>query len=222
MTPTRADGFVPIASYAGIGDGRTVALVALDGRVDWWPMPSLDAPPTFAAVLDPAHGGYVELAPDVPFEVSRGYIGESNVLATTFHTDAGEVRVTDALTVGRAGRLPWGELARRVEGVSGAVPMRWTVAPGSRFGSARPWIETRKGSVLLHAGDQHVALRHREVGRPAVHGNRVTGRFTTQPGSRGSSPSPAPTTSRCSSPRPRRSTRASTVRWRAGRTGRSR
>ncbi|MFL6139454.1 MAG: glycoside hydrolase family 15 protein [Frankiaceae bacterium] len=184
--PERVDGFAPIGGYAGIGDGRTVALVALDGCIDWWPLPTIDSPPAFAAILDPAHGGYVELAPDEPYEVSRRYVGDSNVLETTYHARSGDVRVTDALTVGRAGRLPWGELARRVEAVGGdAVPMRWAVVPGTRFGSAAPWFETRQGSVLVHVGDQHLAVRCRHVGSPVVRDGRVSGRFVARSGERG-------------------------------------
>jgi hypothetical protein len=33
-------------------------------RVDWWPVPVLDAPPVCAALLDLQHGGYFSLAPE--------------------------------------------------------------------------------------------------------------------------------------------------------------
>ena len=54
----RVDDHVPIEDYAVLGDGRSVALVAIDGRIDWWPVPVLDSPPVCAALLDPAEGGY--------------------------------------------------------------------------------------------------------------------------------------------------------------------
>src|SRR3954454_11926383 len=55
----RVDGSVPLRSYAAIGDGRTVALIARDGRIDWLPIPSMDSPAVFASIIDAEHGGYI-------------------------------------------------------------------------------------------------------------------------------------------------------------------
>src|SRR3954454_13030998 len=137
MTAERVNGFAPIGGYAGLGDGRTVALVARDGRIDWLPVPALHAPPVFAALLDPENGGRLSLCPRGPFTVERHYRGDSPILETIFQTDQGRVRVTDALT----GPQSWTELVRRVEGLDGHVPMTWSVRPGTRFGAARPWTE---------------------------------------------------------------------------------
>lgn len=179
----RTGGFVPIECYAAIGDGRTVALVATDGQIDWWPVPTMDAPPAFAAVLDPDHGGHIALHPDEPFSTSRRYVRDTNVLETVFATESGQVRVTDAMSVGRSGRLPCNKLIRRIEGLTGHVRMRWDVAMGNRFGTARPWTESRRGQLLLHLGDQHLALRAFEAGPPQVELDRVSGDFTTSAGS---------------------------------------
>ncbi len=175
------DGYAPIESYAAIGDGRTVALVSADGRVDWWPVPALDAPPTFAAVLDAKHGGHIALAPTGEYTASRRYLRDTNILETTFTTERGSVRVIDCLPFGRSGRLAWSELARRVEAVRGEVEMRWEIVPGTQLGTAEPWIQDRQGAMVIRVGDDQLAVRHFDVGVPACDGHRVSGVFTPTP-----------------------------------------
>lgn len=151
-TAYRDAGYAALRGYAPIGDGRTVALIARDGAIDWLPLPYLDSVPVFGALLDAANGGRLELCPEAPFTTTRRYVGDTNVLETTFVTESGEVRVTDALNVGVAGRLPWSELGRRIEGLTGRVPMRWRVAPGTCFDTAAPWTRsTPHGTVLRSA-----------------------------------------------------------------------
>jgi GH15 family glucan-1,4-alpha-glucosidase len=147
----RKDGFAPIGSYAALGDGRTVALVAADGSVDFMSLPSLHSPTTFAAILDPGKGGRFVLAPKRSFEASRRYLGRTNVLETTYRTGDGVVRVTEALTLQDGGLLPWVELARRIEGMEGSVELEWRMEPRFDWGRQSPRI-VRRGDALLADG----------------------------------------------------------------------
>lgn len=152
------DGFAPISGYGVLGDGRGVSLVAEDGAIDWWAASALESTPVLSAILDPAGGGRFTLRPDAPYTLRRRYLSGTNVLETEYETDAGVARVTDSLNVGAAGRLPWTELARRVEGVSGEVTFRLELALGTGLGVWSPW--SASGSRRqLHAGPTMVALR---------------------------------------------------------------
>ena len=94
-------------------------MVAGDGSIDWLPLPELDSPSVFGAVLDAERGGRFALAPELPYTVERRYLPDTNVLETVFSTDGGSVRVTDAMTVPAAGLGPLRELSRRIEGLAG-------------------------------------------------------------------------------------------------------
>lgn len=180
----RTDGYIGIEHYAAIGDGRTVALVADDGRIDWFPVPNLDSPPPFGALLDRKHGGRIELVPLSAFSVRREFVSGTNVLTTTFRTDSGTVRITDSLNTGVAGRLPWVELARRIDGLDGTVEMAWNVAPGTMLGTASPWAyETEHGTVLRVDG---VTLAVRTLGIDDVHvgDQNIHGTFVSAQGTR--------------------------------------
>jgi GH15 family glucan-1,4-alpha-glucosidase len=182
--PERTDGYADLRSYAPIGDTRTVALVARDGRVDWWPIPDLDSCPTFAAVLDARNGGRLELAPAGPATTTRRYLPGTNVLETTHVTASGTVRVTDALNTGVAGRLPWSELARRVDGVAGRVPMRFAVAPGTCLNASSPWAHDTVHGTVLRVHDVTMAVRLLGEADIDVTDQAVHGTFTSRPGSR--------------------------------------
>jgi len=183
-TPSSA----PIEDHAALGDGRTVALVDRHGTIDWLPLPGLDDAPVFARLLDEQNGGCVELAPVAEHTMTRRYVPDTNVLETRYETEHGVVRVRDALVTGVAGRLPWAELVRRVEGVEGRVVMQWRVAPGIAFGTRSPWIDDRDAERgIIRAGDLSVGIVTGNVGTPdpVDHSpaDAIGARFRTSPGS---------------------------------------
>ena len=178
----RTDGFAPIEDYAVLGDGRSVALVASDGSVDWWPIPTIDSPPLCAAVLDPEEGGFFLLAPSGAFDVARRYLPGSNVLEMIYRTSSGSCRVTECLTTGLGGRLPWSEYGRRIEGLSGRVDMIWELRPGNRFGRACPSVTLEHGTPIVTVEDQMVGLVLRGADNPSINQHSVSGAFTVGAG----------------------------------------
>jgi GH15 family glucan-1,4-alpha-glucosidase len=182
--PRRTDGYAPIGDYAAIGDARSAALVALDGSIDWLCQPRFDSPSVFAALLDAHSGGRFALSPEVPFEAERRYLPETNVLETTYTTAQGTVRVTDAMNMHVSGPLPWTELARRVEGLSGSVPMRWIAEP--RFGWGRDGGRTgwRRDVPVLSCEGLELAVHSWDAGEPVEGAGSFEGRFEAREGRR--------------------------------------
>jgi GH15 family glucan-1,4-alpha-glucosidase len=183
MIGERIDGYAPIAAYGAIGDGRTVALVARDGKIDWLCLPDLDSPSVFGALLDSERGGHFALEPESVSETSRRYLPGTNILETTFTTAAGVVRVTDAMTLPTAGLSPYRELARKIEGLAGEVAVRWRVEPRFGYASAATRIERRAGVPIAMAGRDAIAVCSFAAGEATTSNGTIAGEFTARAGS---------------------------------------
>jgi GH15 family glucan-1,4-alpha-glucosidase len=175
--PQRTDGYAPIADYAAVGDGRTVALVALDGSVDWLCLPDLDSEALFASLLDARRGGRFALAPDEPFEAERRYLPGTNVLETTFSTGSGKVRVTDAMTLPDGRLAPFRELVRRIDGISGRVSMAWRAEPRFGYGERPAEFGLRNEIPVASAGSDALAVLAWDAGEPVLENGAVHGKF---------------------------------------------
>src|SRR6187200_2175598 len=172
-----ARSYVPIRDYAAIGDGRTVALVARDGSIDWLCLPELDSPSVFAAALDADRGGRFTLEPEIDAKVSRRYLPDTNVLETTFTTGRGVVRVTDAMALPDAELGPTRELIRRVDGLSGQVPMRWRITPAFGYATKAPRLERRGATPVATDGPHALAVCSWDAGEAQVDERAIFGRF---------------------------------------------
>ena len=179
----RVDGYAPLRDYAVIGDGRTCALVARDGSIDWLPLPDIDSATVFARILDADRGGSFQLQPDEPFEATQRYVGESNVLETTFRTTSGTITVVDALVLPHDEQLaPVRELVRSVRCVSGSARMRWHFAPRFDYARARTSVVAQFGCVVAKHGRDAVILRAWDAGEAAVGEGAASGTFELHAG----------------------------------------
>jgi GH15 family glucan-1,4-alpha-glucosidase len=183
MKPSRVDGYAALRDYAAIGDGRTAALVARDGSIDWLPFPDLSSPSVFAAILDSDRGGRFQLEPEASYRTERRYLPETNVLETTFVTDEGAVRVTDALTLPGQGLEPYRELQRHVEGLAGRVPLRWRLEPRFGYGAWPVRVGLRDEIPVATSGGDALALRSFGAGEPTLAEQNIDGRFEAAEGS---------------------------------------
>lgn len=159
MTDARAPA---IEDYAVIGDCRTAALISRGGSIDWLCVPRFDSPSVFGALLDPGAGRFV-VRPTTPFETTRRYLPDTNVLETTFRCDTGTVRLTDAMTVparpeGSQGLIPGHEILRRVECVDGWVEIEVLCEPRFEYGRRAARCTDMGAAGLLFDDDGTEAL----------------------------------------------------------------
>src|SRR3954451_19501218 len=180
-----SSGSLPIGEYAMLSDCSSAALVGSDGSIDWLCLPRFDSPAIFSRLLDPA-GGHFSIAPTAPYTVTRAYVPGSLVLETTFTTDNGVVRLTDALAFpeGQRGHdLGKGaphELLRSVEGVSGDVELALELAPRPEYGLVHPLFRMTDDGGRTFGGPNPVVVR---AGVPvAIAGPTMAGEFTVMEG----------------------------------------
>lgn len=94
----------PIENYGIIGDLNTVALVGLDGSIDFMCFPDFDSPTIFASLLDADKGGYfkIHLHPEPEkgeFRQKQLYLPDTNVLMTRVLKEGGVGEITDFMPV---------------------------------------------------------------------------------------------------------------------------
>ena len=91
--------YKPIESYGVVGDLHTVALVGMDGSIDWCCLPHFDSPSIFAAILDEKKGGFFKIASVHEAQRKQMYLPDSNVLVTRFVSPDGVGEVIDFMPI---------------------------------------------------------------------------------------------------------------------------
>ena len=132
----------PLEDYALIGDGRTAALVARDGAIDWLCWPRFDSDGCFSALLGDEQHGVWRLGPTEPADVSRGYCGDTNVLQTEFRTAGGVLHLTDFMPMGEEDSSA---VVRRLEVREGEVEVEVSIAIRFGYGDISPWFSALSG-----------------------------------------------------------------------------
>lgn len=133
-----------IGDYGMIGDCHSLALVGLDGSIDWLCFPRFDAPSVFARCLDPG-AGHFRIAPaGVDRATRRSYLPSTNVLTTTFEGADGQVEVTDCMPVDPFDRSQpaavtgHSSVLRRVRCTTGRARVELDLRPRFEYGVVQP------------------------------------------------------------------------------------
>ncbi|MFZ0613445.1 MAG: glycoside hydrolase family 15 protein [Desulfobacterales bacterium] len=159
-----------ISEYGYIADCHSAALISRSGAIDWCCLPRYDSASCFGRLLDWEKGGYCQVTPSVPHDVSRRYRSDTLVLETHFKSTDGEVRLLDCMTMREGGEHhPHRQILRILEGVAGDMEFTVDVAPVFDYGSVKPWIQKRNdhfialgsSNGLLISSDLELQMKHR-------------------------------------------------------------
>ena len=145
--------YQPIENHGIIGDLTTMALVGMDGAIDFMCFPHFDSPTIFAALLDAKNGGYFSLAPaEGKFKNRQQYFPDTNILTTRFLGEQGIVMTTDFMPMHHLGHRH--ALIRRVKVVRGEIKLRMVCAPKFNYGRTGHTIEKKPGKILFIPADK--------------------------------------------------------------------
>ena len=151
-----ANGYLPIEHHGVIGDLHTVALVGIEGTIDWFCPDRFDAPSMFGALLDSHRGGRFAIRPaDEAFTTKQLYLPGTAVLVTRFFTEEGVGEVVDFMPLD-AGRCT---IVRRIQVVRGSLRFRVHCEPAFDYARAEHRLSVVDGLATFLAGDAMCELR---------------------------------------------------------------
>src|SRR6516164_9652283 len=155
--------YKPIAAYGLLADCNSAALVDRDGSIGWLCLPRYDSAAVFAQILDP-DGGHWQINPSSAYRTDRRYLPGTLVVETTFSTETGVVKLTDAMAFAAGQRGHEVGFAaphlvlRSVEGVAGEVELQLRLAPRPEYGLVKPLFRPIDNGGRTFGGPNQVVV----------------------------------------------------------------
>jgi len=180
-------GSRPIADYGLLADCNSAALVDRDGSIGWLCLPRYDSPAVFAQILDP-EAGHWQIRPSGAYRSERRYLPGTLVVETTFATESGSVRLTDAMAFREGQRhheLGFSAphlILRLVEGVLGEVQLGFELAPRPEYGLVKPLFRATDSGGRTFGGPNQVVVSAGVA--TAVEDSTMSANFTVSAGER--------------------------------------
>ncbi|HET8752776.1 MAG TPA: glycoside hydrolase family 15 protein [Salinimicrobium sp.] len=174
--------YLPIENYGIIGDLNTVALVGLNGSIDFMCFPDFDSPSIFASMLDADKGGSFKINPVFDdMKAKQLYLPDTNVLLTRFLSEEGVSEITDFMPVEEL--YPGKELIRRVTTVRGRVCYEMCCSPSFDYGRNQHSVEkiSDKEYIFTSTGDKATQLRLKSTVPLQIEGDNIVAEFTLEP-----------------------------------------
>ena len=144
--------YPPIEAHGVIGDLQTVALVGIDGRINFLCLPVFDSPSVFASLLDSERGGEFSLRPVVAGGTRKQlYLPDTNVLLTRFLSERGVAEISDFMPIHPEPHPS--RIVRRVKAVRGEARFQMRCAPRFGYAAVDHTVERVEDGVVFTGAD---------------------------------------------------------------------
>src|SRR5215475_8147442 len=145
--------FEPIENYGVIGNMQSIALVGMNGSIDFLSYPNFDSPTVFAALLDDEKGGHFEIRPQLSdMRVRQLYLPETNILITRFLAEEGVVELTDYMPIEQDGEQP-NEIVRSASVIRGNVHFEMHCQPRFNYAAGKHEVHMSGHCATFHPAD---------------------------------------------------------------------
>jgi GH15 family glucan-1,4-alpha-glucosidase len=158
---SRVRTYLPIEDYGIIGDLHTVALVGKNGSIDWYCVPSFDAPSVFGALLDTQKGGFFQIAPqNAPvMNQKQYYLPGTNILVTRFLTENGVGEVTDFMPIQHAAhQIDRHGIVRAIHVVNGTLSFVMNCRPAFNYARDSHTVQLSERGAVFHSAMLNLGL----------------------------------------------------------------
>ena len=152
--------YQPIANYGIIGNLKTVALVSMNGSIDFMSSPNFDSPTVFAAMLDSKKGGFFSIEPMMAEVQTRQlYLPGTAVLITRFFSDDGIAEITDYMPLATGNEQAHGAIVRKVKAIRGRITFQLHCAPRFNYALTNHVTYIRDNEINFTTDDEHSGVQ---------------------------------------------------------------
>jgi GH15 family glucan-1,4-alpha-glucosidase len=141
--------YEPIENYGAIGNMRSIALVAMNGSIDFLCYPRFDSPTVFGSMLDDAKGGRFQIQPELNNRrVRQLYLPDTNILLTRFLAQEGVAELTDYMPISAEGEQP-NEIIRTISVIKGKVQFKLFCQPRFNYATCKHVAQIKDRTAIF-------------------------------------------------------------------------
>ena len=149
--------FQPIENYGIIGNMQTIALVSLQGSIDFMCLPDFDSPSVFASMLDSKKGGYFSVEPQLEDVTTKQlYLPGTAILLTRYFSDSGIAELTDFMPLSKS--VKGSAIVRSVKAIRGDITIKVNCEPRFGYSAAKHTTNKSDDKIRFECPSESISI----------------------------------------------------------------